>query len=78
MWRPAFWNLQRIYFHLANLNSFKQQFLGMGFEEIPVVKRHVPDNPKVVGENTKFTGIAEMVVDVHLVRMEEWIAIRMP
>lgn len=50
----------------------------MGFEEIPVVKRHVPDNPKVVGENTKFTGIAEMVVDVHLVRMEEWIAIRMP
>lgn len=41
----------------------------MGSFKIIIKENNVPDNAEAIGKNTKFTGIAEMAIDIHLFRV---------
>lgn len=41
----------------------------MGSFKIIIKENNVPDNAKAIGKNTKFIGIAEMAIDIHLFRI---------
>ncbi|KPU43094.1 hypothetical protein OXPF_33440 [Oxobacter pfennigii] len=67
-------NLQ-VFIFIRRIGFFLDYDIDMRFKKLLIVERNIPYNAKTVGYNTKFKGIAEMPIDIHL--LNGWIGSRM-